>query len=95
MFNMEDSSTYMMILNRGIALGLANAKAMALALAEGDINQVRTLIIQTALRRFGPPEPTVASAMEAVNDLETLRRIDERFGDAEGWANLTAGILPG
>jgi hypothetical protein len=63
-------------------------------LDEGRVGQAIEDILRLGTRRFGPPEGSTQRLLESINDLDRLRRILERFGDAPAtvsdWKDLLA-----
>jgi hypothetical protein len=73
---LEDSTTYQLILERGIA--------------KGAIQEAQSLILRQGTKRFGPPTPEVEAAMRATADHARLERLADRVIDATSWADLLA-----
>ena len=81
---LEDSTTYQMILKKGVAQGVAQGKV------EGKLEGVRSSLLRLAAKRFGPPPPAAETAVLAVTDAERLQRMTDRVLDAATWAEILA-----
>ncbi len=74
---MEESTTYQALLERGAARGRAQ-EAAAMLLRQGR-------------KKFGPPTPAHEAALAAVTDLPRLEALSERLLDVNTWDELLAG----
>jgi hypothetical protein len=73
---LEDSTTYQLILNRGVTKGAV----------EGE----RNVLLIMGRKKFGPPPPEREAALSAITDRARLERMAERILDATGWDDLLA-----
>ena len=85
---LEDSSTYQMILEKGIAKG--EARGVALGEARGEARAARSHIARLGAKRFGPAPKSFETKLNSVGDLPRLERMVERILDAQGWDDLLA-----
>lgn len=70
---MKDSDTYMAILEEGLERGLEKGRE------EGREEELRQLILMLAEEYFGPVEESVLARINAMSDLNLLRRIVRRI----------------
>lgn len=75
---LEDSSTYQLILNKGVAVGRE----------EGRAEEARRLLLRLGTHRFKAPSPSVEAAIAAISDSKRIERLVERVLDASGWDDL-------
>jgi hypothetical protein len=73
---LEESSTYQLILNRGVNKGAVEAE--------------RNVLLIQGRKKFGPPPPDREAALAAITDRARLERMAERILDATGWDDLLA-----
>lgn len=81
---LEDSTTYQLILERGIAQGVTQG------VAQGVAQEGQAIVLRLGSKRFGPPPPAVEGAIRALVDRDRLERLAERVLDATGWDDLMA-----
>jgi hypothetical protein len=67
---MEESSTYLAILD------------------EGALRQMRKLVLQLGQERFGPPNDDVVTAVQGIEDLERLERLNKGCFRVSSWQEL-------
>jgi Domain of unknown function (DUF4351) len=79
---LEDSTTYQLILERGIAQGIP------LGVAQGRTEEAQATILRLGAKRFGPPQPDLEAAVRTIADRERLERITDRVFEATTWADL-------
>jgi len=84
--NMKESVTYQAIIEEGEALGLAKGKAEGIA--EGRINEARSLVLLLGKRRFGVPPEVVVEKLNSIQDLAVLESIAEQVVEVDGWDQL-------
>lgn len=77
---LEDSTTYQMILNKGIKQGQARGEAMSL----------QKTVLSLGKHRFGAVPAGVEAAIRSIQDRDRLERIAERLLDAADWDDLLA-----
>jgi hypothetical protein len=82
MIRWEDSTTYMEVLEKGIAVGETRARGA----------EVRASILRLGGKRFGSPPADAAARLQAVTDLARLEALLDRVLDATGWDDLLAGL---
>ncbi len=97
---LEDSTTYQLILNRGIkqgeALGeargvaLGEARGVALGEARGRAAGSQSLVLRLGAKRFGPAPAAAEAAVRAITDPDRLEQLAERVLDAANWDELLA-----
>src|SRR5262249_10154861 len=68
---MRESSGYQLILDEGRE--------------EGALREARKILLRQGRRKFGPPEPAVEAAVQAIADLSRLERMSDRIFDATSW----------
>jgi predicted transposase YdaD len=73
---MRESSGYQLILDEGRE--------------EGALREARKILLRQGRRKFGPPEPAVEAAVQAIADLSRLERMSDRIFDATSWPDLLA-----
>jgi hypothetical protein len=73
---MRDSSTYQAILEEGREEGRA----------EGE----RRLLLRIGAARFGQPDERIRSRIEAITDIEPIKRLAERLLTVSSWDELLA-----
>jgi predicted transposase YdaD len=99
--NMEESTFYQLILQRGeergIALGeqrgiaLGEQRGIALGESQGRAAGARQTILRLARRKLGEPTPEQLARLEAIADLDRLEQIADRmFNDIRTWDDLLA-----
>jgi predicted transposase YdaD len=77
---MQESSTYQLILQRGITAGNA----------PGQVNEAQSIIHRLGTRRFGEPAAATAAVVQAITDHARLERIIDRVLEATSWDDLLA-----
>ncbi len=77
---LEDSTTYQLILNKGLAQGEAR----------GALTEAQNLLLLQGRKRFGAAAPPTEAALRAIEDRPRLERMAERIFDATGWDDLLA-----
>jgi hypothetical protein len=73
---LEDSTTYQLILKKGLTLGQAK--------------EAQKLLLRFAGKRFGSTPANAETTILAISDLERLERMADRVSDATGWDDLLA-----
>ena len=73
---LEDSTTYQLILNRG--------------LTTGRIEEARSVVFRFGGKKFGAAPPTIEAAVNGINDRDRLARIADRISEATDWDDLLA-----
>jgi hypothetical protein len=81
---LEDSTTYQLILNKGVKQGEAVGEA------RGRTAEAQSLVLTLGTQRFGSPEPATEAAVRAIADRERLERIVARLLTATDWNDLLA-----
>jgi predicted transposase YdaD len=78
--NMQESTTYQAILREGRQEGLI----------EGRITGERQILVRLGTKRFGPPDPVILAAIEAIRSVERLEGLGERIldPDVRDWNEL-------
>ena len=79
---LEDSTTYQLILNKGMRQGEARGEA------RGRAAEAQSLVLTLGTQRFGRPEAAVEAALRAISDRERLERIATRLLTATDWNEL-------
>jgi hypothetical protein len=77
---LEDSTTYQLILNKGLDKGLTQGRA----------EEAQKLLLRLAAKRFGPTPADAEAVILAISDIDRLERMVERVSDAAGWGDLLA-----
>lgn len=60
-------------------------------LEEGEVIATRNHILRLGRQRFGPPDAAVRQELEAIQDLNRLNSLLDRFLSAAGWSDLLNG----
>jgi predicted transposase YdaD len=98
---LEDSTTYQMILEKGVAKGLSQgisqglsqglsqgvSQGLSLGLSAGRTQEARRLLQVQGNRKFGR-SPQAEEALQGIDDRERLERMAERIFDAADWDDL-------
>ncbi|MDY3556436.1 hypothetical protein R5W24_005602 [Gemmata sp. JC717] len=77
---LEDSTTYQLILSKGLAQGEAR----------GAVAEAQRLLLLQGQERFGAPDPAAEAALRAVTDRNRLEQLARRVLTATGWSDLLA-----
>lgn len=85
---LEDSTTYQLILKRGVAQG--HAQGVAQGVAQGATEEARRMLLRIGGKRFGPAPAEVVAGVQAITDREHLERIADRVVEVSGWDDLLA-----
>ena len=91
--NMEESSFYQLILQRGEERGEERGRQEGIALGErrGQWRGTRQTILRMGRRKLGEPTPEQLARLEAIEELERLERIADRIlDDIRTWDELLA-----
>ena len=80
--HMEESTTYQLIIERGIEKGIKQGESL------GRLTGVRDTLIALGSERLGAPSKKVQQTLAKVNDLERLQRMIGRLFDAEAWQDV-------
>ena len=75
---MRESSTYQLIVEEGLAKGLA----------EGQTKGRREDILKLATKRFGEPTIEIRDALSGMKDIAQLDSLMDRLLDASSWDDL-------
>jgi len=78
---LEDSTTYQDVLEQGERKGISKGRV------QGELS----LLLRQGNKRFGPPSPVMAAALQAITDTERLERLGELILDVGSWDELLAG----
>lgn len=78
--DMEESTTYQALLERGEKKGLDY----------GQLKEARIVLCRLGTKRFGPPPRRTQTAIDRETDLAKLNAIIDRLLDAGSWAELLA-----
>jgi predicted transposase YdaD len=89
---MEESSFYQLILERGEARGVALGEARGVALGEalGEAKALRDIILRLGRRHLGEPSPHVVETLMSLSEVERLQQLTDRLLDATSWEELLA-----
>ncbi|HVA45957.1 MAG TPA: hypothetical protein VNH11_06180 [Pirellulales bacterium] len=74
MVDLRDSSTYQLIVEEGMAQGMAKG--------------LRTMLLQIGARRLGRPVAAVQESLDAIDDVARLHRLGERVLEVATWQEL-------
>lgn len=80
--DMEESSTYQAILEKGIAKGIVTG--IDRGKAEGE----RTVLVRLGTKKFGAPDAETRTALQAITDPRRLEELAERILVASSWEEL-------
>jgi predicted transposase YdaD len=81
---LEDSTTYQLILNKGLKQGEAVGEA------RGRVAEAQSLLLTLGAQRLGQPIPAIETAVRAICDRERLERMALRLSAATDWNDLLA-----
>lgn len=84
MVNMEESTTYMWILEQGVEKGLAKGKIA------GALENARAQLLRQGAKKFGVAAPATVARVNGLDDLEELGRLSDRLLDIATWDELFA-----
>jgi hypothetical protein len=79
---LEDSTTYQLILQKGITQGITQG------MAQGRVEEAQSVVLRQGTKRFGQASPATVAAIRAITDHNRLERLTERVLDATGWDDL-------
>ena len=98
--NLEDSTTYQLVLNRGRTRGRQEGReegrlegreeGIEEGREEGRLAAAQAIVLRLGARRFGSPSPVIESSIRQIVDHARLERIIDRVQDATGWDDLLA-----
>ena len=77
---LEDSSTYQLILERGIEKGIER----------GALAEAKSVLMRLGRKRFGDCPTEVEAALRSIQDVARLERLAENIFDARSWDELIA-----
>jgi predicted transposase YdaD len=77
-------------LMRGVA-GMEESVTYQAIVRKGGLREAHAILLRQGRKRFGPPEPDITAAVEAITDLDRLERLSERLLDVSSWQDLLAG----
>lgn len=60
-------------------------------LDEGAIAQSKRLLLRLGRKRFGDPDESLRSALEAISELPRLEQLSERLLEVDSWQDLLPG----
>jgi predicted transposase YdaD len=69
---------------------MRESSAYEVILDEGRAEEAQKIIRLLASKRLGSPDETVESTLKAIEDIERLERIIDRYNDAADWQDLLA-----
>ena len=82
--NMEESTTYQEIIEKGMERGLARG------LETGRLAEGRSILMRRGSKRLGAPSPHIEAALNAITDINKLEDLVDRLidGGAKTWDEL-------
>jgi predicted transposase YdaD len=69
---------------------MRESSAFELMMDQGQIKEAQKIIRRLASKRLGSPDETVEFTLKAIEDIERLERIIDRYNDAVDWQDLLA-----
>jgi Domain of unknown function (DUF4351) len=57
-------------------------------LDEGELKHARKMVLRVGQKKFGPTSDAVVTAVNGIQDLERLERLQERILDVTSWQEL-------
>ncbi len=86
--NMEASTTYQEIIEKGMERGMANG--MEKGLEKGRLTEARELLFRQGRKRLGNPTPRVEAGLNAITNVHHLEDLVDRLLDGNGktWEEL-------
>ena len=84
--NMEESSTYQLIIAKGEARG--KAEGVAIGEAKGVVKGEAKLLFHLGTYRWGPPPDSIRAKIES-SSVEAIERLGELILEASSWEDLT------
>ena len=87
---LEDSTTYQMLIEKGVAIGVTRGVAQGVAQGEvqGRKSEAVCMILRIGRKRFAVNPPDVEQRLKSVGDVERLERMADRILDAADWDDL-------
>jgi predicted transposase YdaD len=87
---MEESTTYQAILEKGRVRGVTQgvAQGVAQGTAQGALQEARRLLLRYGQIRLGPPTEEVRAALETIKDTARIERMHDRVLQVPTWAEL-------
>ena len=84
--NMEESTTYQAIVQKGMDRGIERGEA------QGRVKESRALLVRLASRRFGPPNQRSMERIDLIESTSVLEGLVERVLDATDWNHLLSEL---
>ncbi len=87
---LEDSTTYQLILNRGVKQGVQQGVAQGIqqGVAQGASAEAQRLLLLLGVNRFGAASTDTERAIQAITDRDRLERMVLRILQATTWDDL-------
>jgi len=94
--DMEESTTYQAIIEKGIQKGIemANEKAIAQGKEEGKREEARRMLLLLGENHLGLASSEVIATIQGINDLERLHQLALRVGQVGSWEELLRSPSP-
>jgi hypothetical protein len=86
--NLEESSTYQLLIEEGKRRGLAEGEARGRL--QGELDRARQSLVRFGQTKFGPPSAEVVASIQGIPELDRFDRMEERLATASGWDDLLA-----
>lgn len=82
--DMEESTTYMEIIEKGIERGMQRG------LERGRLDEARATLLRLGVKRLGNPSPQIESILQAIGEVAKLEALTDRLIDtpASSWESL-------
>jgi predicted transposase YdaD len=68
--------------------GMKESTTYQFILSEGRAEGIREVLLCLGQKRFGPPGETTKAVLDAIGDLERLKRMTERVYEVPGWQEV-------
>src|SRR5262249_51240457 len=97
---MEESTTYQGIIEKGIAQGIEKGiqkgieKGIAQGKEEGKREEARRMVLLLGEEHLGPASSEVTATIQGINDLERLHQLALRVGQVGSWEELLRSPSP-
>ena len=86
--HMEESTTYQLIIEKGIERGIEKGLAQGESL--GRVKGAREMLLSLGGDRLGAPSKKIQQTLAKVTDVERLQRMIGKLFDAESWPDVLA-----
>jgi hypothetical protein len=75
-------------------INLEESTAVQYLLRQGAIRALRSILLRQGRIKFGEPDAAIEAQVEALDDLDQLRRLSVRLILVNSWQQLIDGLMP-